>query len=278
MITQTIGMADTLSLHDHIVEVDSLFGMMRAYKDDLITDQIIKFGNHTRPEFAFATCLLSPGMTAFDIGAHIGTFALTTARKVGATGTVVAVEANKRTFNLLKNNVNRLRFSNVDVHHNMIGLPDADYRGNVVDGNTGGFNITPGSSASGESPAPVTSLDALIQSTQTKPDFIKVDIEGLEQVAIETCAFVHEHKPMLYLEVSDPHLQRHGGSAEALEELLKGLGYDFFVNTGQRNAAHDIFAIGQLETLTGRDKLFDTLCIPRGNALLPMMRKFANGE
>ena len=272
-------MSDKLpNMPDHVVEVDSVFGVLKAYKDDLITDQIIQFGNHTRPEFAFATCLLSPGMNVIDVGAHIGTFALTAARKVGASGNVIAVEANKRRFNLLKNNVNRLRFSNVEVHHHMIGLPNTDYSGHAVDGNTGGFHITSGPQQKGGGPAPVTTLDDLVSVTRIQPDFIKIDIEGLEQIAVETCAYIQDHKPLLYLEVSDPHLKRHGGSAEALERILENLGYDFFVNTGQRNAANDIFTIGQLQSLTDRHKLFDSLCIPRGNKLLPMMRKYASGE
>lgn len=262
----------------HIVEVDSVFGILRAFKDDLITDQIVKFGNHTRPEFAFATCLLSPGMVALDIGAHIGTFALSAARKVGASGKIIAIEANKRTFNILKNNVTRLRFANVQVFHNLIGLPSVAYSGQLVEGNTGGFHITASTTGTKAKPAPVATLDEIIASIQLQPDYIKIDIEGLEQVAIESCEYIRLSKPLLYLEVSELQLNRHGGSAAALEKLLQGMGYEFFVNTGHRNAAHDIFTIGQIKSITGRDKLFDTLCVPRGHKLLPMMRKMADGE
>lgn len=265
---------DRPDLPEHIVEVDSVFGIMRAYRDDLITDQIVKFGNHTRPEFAFATCLLSPGMTCFDIGAHIGTFALTAARKVGSAGAVICVEANLRTFNILKQNVNRFRVRNIDIHNQLIGLPNVAYRAAAVAGNTGGWHLDTRKGGHGEAPAPTILLDDLIAKT-AKPDLIKIDIEGLEQTAIESCAYIKRAKPILYLEISDSQLKRHGGSAASLEALLKSLGYEFFVNTGLRNGAHDIFTIGALQKLTERKKLFDVMCIAKGNKLLPVMRRHA---
>ena len=65
-----------------IIEIDSIFGIIKAFKNDLITDQIIKFGNHTRPEFAFATSIILNNFNIFDLGAHIGTFALTSIKKL----------------------------------------------------------------------------------------------------------------------------------------------------------------------------------------------------
>ena len=42
-----------------IIEVDSTVGKIKSFENDIITDQIIKFGNHTRPEFAFASSIIS---------------------------------------------------------------------------------------------------------------------------------------------------------------------------------------------------------------------------
>ena len=65
-----------------IIEIDSILGNIKTFKNDLITDQIIKFGNHTRPEFAFATSIISDNFNIFDLGAHIGTFTLTVIKKL----------------------------------------------------------------------------------------------------------------------------------------------------------------------------------------------------
>jgi hypothetical protein len=43
----------------------SMFGPIEAYQDDLITTQINEFGNHTRPEFSFATCIIDYGDSRF---------------------------------------------------------------------------------------------------------------------------------------------------------------------------------------------------------------------
>ena len=37
-----------------IIEINSIYGVIKTFKNDLITDQIINFGNHTRPEPAKA--------------------------------------------------------------------------------------------------------------------------------------------------------------------------------------------------------------------------------
>jgi hypothetical protein len=76
------------------IKVTAIFGTVVAFKDDLITQQIIRFGAHTRPELAFLLNIINPRDKVFDIGAHIGTFAIPIAAKVGSQGRVLAVEGD----------------------------------------------------------------------------------------------------------------------------------------------------------------------------------------
>ncbi|HEY1780175.1 MAG TPA: hypothetical protein VGG79_07030 [Roseiarcus sp.] len=52
------------------------------------------FGAHTRNELALLLAFVDAGDVVYDIGAHIGTFAVPLAAAVGASGKLVAVEAN----------------------------------------------------------------------------------------------------------------------------------------------------------------------------------------
>ena len=65
---------------------------MEAFANDLVTNQIKKFGAHTRPELAFLLSVVDEGDAVFDIGGHIGTFAIPLAQKVGPSGRVLVVE------------------------------------------------------------------------------------------------------------------------------------------------------------------------------------------
>ena len=82
---------------EEIIELDTVFGKLKCYANDLITKQIQQFGNHTRPEFAFATSLILKDFKIFDLGAHIGTFTLSALKKIDSNSKVLCVEGNKKT-------------------------------------------------------------------------------------------------------------------------------------------------------------------------------------
>src|SRR5271157_5981301 len=90
------------------IEVDAVFGRIESFVDDLITDQILEFGAHTRPDLALLLSILESGDFVFDIGAHVGTFAAPIARKVGVSGKVLATEALTTNYEVLTRNMARL--------------------------------------------------------------------------------------------------------------------------------------------------------------------------
>jgi hypothetical protein len=58
------------------VEVQSIFGPMTAFAGDFATRQIEQFGAHTRNEVALLRSFVKAGDLIYDVGAHIGTFAI----------------------------------------------------------------------------------------------------------------------------------------------------------------------------------------------------------
>ena len=108
-----------------IIEVDSIFGIIKTFKNDLITDQIIKFGNHTRPEFAFATSIILDNFNIFDLGAHIGTFTLTAVKKLKKDSQILSVEASVENYKLLVSNTKN--YENIISLNNFLGNENENY-------------------------------------------------------------------------------------------------------------------------------------------------------
>lgn len=234
------------------------FGTILAFKDDLITHQIREFGAHTRPEVAFLLSMLEAGDSVFDLGAHIGTFAMPMAQKIGRKGRLLAVEGDADNFDLLVRNIARNGLGEiVTARHALIAPADAAYSASYVSKNTSGTFFV---ANDGSPTIPQYSLDALAV-TSFEPDVIKIDIEGMECLALGDSSLLEERKPMLYVEVSESHLARYGGSSGSLESLLRKLDYRLFRNVAPRNAANDHFEARELSTLAEGGGLFDVLAV-----------------
>lgn len=240
---------------DNISELKTRFGIIRAFKNDLITNQIIQYGNHTRPEFAFATCFVSPGHKIFDLGAHIGTFSLTALSKIGPYGSILSVEGNLETFEVLTHNLSK--YDNCNLLHTFIGQSgNYEYKSNSR--NTGSGHLI-----AGGDDLNMLSIDQLVEM-YFEPNYVKIDIEGFEQISIIGSSYIKFQKPAIYFELNQRALLRNGGSSNKLLSYLDNLGYLFFQNIGERNATHDLFVVKNLKFWWDLDvKVCDILCIHR---------------
>lgn len=242
-----------------LLRVETVFGPMLAYPDDVVTRQLVEFGAHTRPELAFLLSIVRDGDRIFDLGAHIGTFAVPLARRAGPTGRVVAVEAVRDFLLVAAENAALNGLSERIELRCALVAPSDRYEAVHDRANTGATFFQ----AAGDAwPGEVVTIDALAAQTFV-PDLIKIDVEGLEAWALTTSAVVRERKPVLYAEISARQLARSGASAAGLGDALRALGYRLFRNAGPRNAAHDRFEAVELDALGDEPRLYDVLAIHR---------------
>jgi FkbM family methyltransferase len=241
-----------------VVQVNAIFGPLLAYEDDLITNQILKFGAHTRPELAMLLSVIASGDHVFDLGAHIGTFTVPIAKRVGPEGRVLAVEALPRTYRILRKNLRmNVLQTTVTVVNALIAPPQSTYVPVRKARNTGGTRFE---AAKTGLPLLCTTIDEL-SVAHFRPRVIKIDIEGFETFALTNSDIVRNHKPILYAEISAASLGQNGSSIAELGAFSSELGYLFFRNVGPRNADNDDFTVERLLSLQDGGEFFDVLAI-----------------
>jgi FkbM family methyltransferase len=142
----------------------------------------LRFEKH---EVAFILSVLEPGMTFFDVGANVGLFTISAAKKIGGNG-VFAFEPCSSTHGLLKENLRLNRLADVNVAQ--IALGDSVGEGVLQinargkDGlNTLGKATHPESKVVGQEDVRITTVDIFMKDQNvSRVDVMKVDIEGAE--------------------------------------------------------------------------------------------------
>jgi FkbM family methyltransferase len=248
---------------------DSIFGPLLAYHDDLITQQLRSFGAHTRNELAMLLAFVDAGDLVYDVGAHIGTFALPLAAAVGSSGRVIAIEADRRHFALLRRNLESRRLAR-NGSPLQIAIADAatTYGARSVAGNSGATWLAAAETGPAIATARLDDVHAASGETR-RVALIKIDVEGMELSVLNAAtAIIDAHRPLLYLEISANQLARHGATPAQIDDFLRRRSYRLFRNAGERNSNHDRFQLIELPNVAAGGEFYDLLAIPTPDARL----------
>jgi FkbM family methyltransferase len=187
--------------------------------------RIYFYGEHDeRYETALLRRIVRPGDVCWDIGANIGFFTCLLARLVGPRGRVVAFEPATATRRLLEENVALNGLSNVTVRPEALGDSDARATIHFGDGELAEGTaslVRTGAHAASES-VTVARLDTL-RPGLPEPDFVKIDVEGMQQAVWRGGAgFFRDASPLVLAELRDSPDE---AQLEALSAEVAGLGY-----------------------------------------------------
>lgn len=177
--------------------------------DNLIGAPVLASGSyepHVLP--AFVDCV-PVGGTVLDVGANIGIFTLSAARKVGAKGRVFAIEPIARNVQSLCAGIHGNGF-----HHVSVFPVAASASAGVVPmlrnaNSSNGIVDTHISASMADAFAPTQPVHALLQGVE-RLDVIKIDIEGHEPLAwpgIEP--LVRKHRPVIFTEFNPVAIRNH---------------------------------------------------------------------
>ena len=182
---------------------------MMVVLPDVISTSILRNGYHEEGLTRMLLTRLKAGSVFFDVGAHFGYFTLLAARLVGGAGMVHAFEPSSATFRILKTNTRNNKnviANNIavfrapgQVSFNEYGLESSAYA-TVFSAR---IQTTAQKLASQRTVSvPAVSVDAYVEQTASRPDFIKIDAESSELPILQGMSNVLScYRPVLSLEV-----------------------------------------------------------------------------
>jgi FkbM family methyltransferase len=167
---------------------------------------------------------ITPGSVVFDIGANVGYFSLLAAQLTGERGKVYAFEPLPRNITFLRRHIHLNHLNSIEVMEAAVsdhsGMASFDLGASTAMG-----HIAEG----GELDVKMVCLDDLLSEEKIDPpDYMKVDVEGAEFLALSGAkALLKEHHPLLFL---DTHNRE---AHQSTISLLRELGYQFEVLDGK---------------------------------------------
>ena len=171
--------------------------------------------------------LVEPGMRVLDLGCHLGLFSLS----AGALGaSVLAVDANREHVELLNAAAAHNGFTHV--HAVQRAISDSHEPVGFVERSIHGHVGLPSDDAASLVLVEPATVDALLEERGWDGvDLVKLDIEGLEAVALAGMTALHARgeRPMMVLECNATTLPSFGSSICALREALTVLGYELLL-------------------------------------------------
>lgn len=171
-----------------------------------------------------------------DVGANHGLISMLIAHQ-NPNATIYAMEASEEAVNIINHNVSLNGFSDrVKVTNTLI----ADRSGYVIpfywEGSSGGASITKGRLGHTVEIAKATlCIDDFVTYKGIRPDFIKMDIEGAENLAIRgMTATLKQYRPDVFLELHSFGQLSLVSNAREIWEVIEPLGYEvIYLRTGK---------------------------------------------
>jgi FkbM family methyltransferase len=161
-----------------------------------------------------------------DVGANVGSFTLLA--KGYSNTQFISFEPVKKTFNILKENIELNNISNVilinkglsnDKEDKIIYIPGED--------NLGGSSVI--SSSQKIQYEELCSFDILDNYIDYEPDLIKIDVEGHEYSVLEGgLNLLKKYHPMLLIEDNPPSTEEEKNNQMRIHQLLNSLNYTIY--------------------------------------------------
>ncbi len=252
-------MIDPVTLAALVQIADCRYGrMMFLSHDGYVGRSLGLCGEFSEGEVQLFRRFVHPGDLVLDVGANIGAHTVALARLVDSSGVVLAFEPIRFLYQLLCGNVALNGLAHVHTHHVAVGreagalrVPPIDF---TIPDNYGGVPL--GGWQHGEH-VPVLRLDDI---SVPRCDFIKIDVEGMEQQVIEGAwMLINRFRPVLYVENNG------GAKGPPLVDAIRSRGYELYWHYPHL-FAEDNYRQAPIDADDLRIVSHNMLCLPNGSS------------
>jgi FkbM family methyltransferase len=258
-----------------IKKVRGYFGTFSCVDGDLITKNLEAFGAHSLEELNAIFSFIKEGDIVLDIGAHIGTFSIPIAQKVGSKGHIHSFEAFNQNYDLLNENIKNNKLTNrISTYFGVVTDQSRCYRPFFDQNNSGGtYFIQESSDETTQTNSIVP--DQIIDQDGPPISFIKIDVEGMEIDVLHACKkIIEKYKPILYMEINRHALKRQNTTPNLLEKEMKAWGYHYFKHLIRKENQKKTLELKRLRNLKAGGRFFDLLAIHPDNEKYPSLPTF----
>lgn len=219
---------------DPKIYVDEFDGHFFIDKRSDLFKRLVLHGFYEPELVNYCRQYIDPLRDAIDIGSNIGFYSVLFSKKISKNNRVLSIEPTYNAFERLKKN---LELNNCvpgiilyqGVASDRIG--EAEIKtiiGREEYSSMGGMNhpeIFGDSYTSYQVPS--STLDALVAENNLNPGFLKIDVEGCENLVFKGgLNTIKTYKPVILAEVSDLLLTKNASSAKEIINMITGLGYE----------------------------------------------------
>lgn len=189
--------------------------------DQYIGRSLETYGEYSGLETSVFDQIVAEGQLVVEAGANIGVHTLFLARKVGPQGRVLAFEPQRLCFQSLCGNMALNSITNAFCWNMGLAETPGEMTVPTLDPrqpyNFGGVELNHGSVGD------IVAVTTIDQLNLPQCDFIKADVEGMEESVIRGAkATIEKFKPLLYVECGEPEQEA------SMLTLIDSLGYNMF--------------------------------------------------
>lgn len=218
-------------------------GYLKLDPSDFIDYELYTTGDFEPTLKRLFKALLKPHYNAIDIGANIGYFTLVLANLLPQ-GKVFAFEPTPNMYQKLQQNLEKNKIGNVQLFKNAVLDQNRPIEINIPTQkikNSGRASIRNIEQIATKTHVDGICIDSLLDKF-SKIDFIKIDIEGAEHLALKGMQnLINRDKPFIAFELTDNFLKQLGSSSEKILLFLQELNYTLYeINEEELSAIHDI--------------------------------------
>jgi FkbM family methyltransferase len=181
------------------------------------------YPNDRLDEDVFFDRFLKRSDRVVDIGANIGTISLLSSSLVTDSGKIYAIEANPKTFEYLKGNVEFNKKTNITTFNTALGETDGEILFSDVFEDDQNRIVTNGTGIK----VPITTLDKL-KIDEKNIDLIKIDVEGFEIFILKGAYELLKRTGCIYFESWESHFNNYNYSTRDVVTLLSGQGFSCY--------------------------------------------------